>query len=218
MRRRCCYKLTAFVILGFLFILILEVHRNARYFPSESSRIQIQMQFTQGLTAAGGRARIKERAANEDLNTDSVEFSLVTSNHLSITTTTLQPLSVESSDIAAQVTSRVPQSHVVEQPNLPYSHKHICKLPKCMGYFTEEDIVRYKKCPKVQPAGQEYELKGDCEFMRGEGRAPVALASLPGSGNTWIRGLLEKATGICTGELYTLPSFVYCTEQSLTFS
>ena len=29
----------------------------------------------------------------------------------------------------------------------------------------------------------------------------MALASFPGSGNTCVRGLLEKATGICTGEI-----------------
>ena len=42
---------------------------------------------------------------------------------------------------------------------------------------------------------------GTCHFMNGTGRRPVALASFPGSGNTWVRGLLEKVTGICTGEL-----------------
>ena len=40
---------------------------------------------------------------------------------------------------------------------------------------------------------------GKCRFMNGSQRAPVALASFPGSGNTWVRGLLEQATGICTG-------------------
>ena len=40
---------------------------------------------------------------------------------------------------------------------------------------------------------------GRCRFMNGSRRAPVALASFPGSGNTWVRGLLEQATGICTG-------------------
>ena len=34
------------------------------------------------------------------------------------------------------------------------------------------------------------------------GRVPVALVSTPGSGNTWVRGLLEMATGICTGSIY----------------
>ena len=36
--------------------------------------------------------------------------------------------------------------------------------------------------------------------MQAEGpRSPVALNSQEGSGNTWLRGLLEKATGMCTG-------------------
>ncbi len=35
--------------------------------------------------------------------------------------------------------------------------------------------------------------------MNGTGRSAVALVSYPGSGNTWLRGLLEQVTGICTG-------------------
>ena len=50
---------------------------------------------------------------------------------------------------------------------------------------------------------------GECRFMNGTNRAPVALVSFPGSGNTWVRGLLEQATGICTGECYTSPTFNY---------
>ena len=34
----------------------------------------------------------------------------------------------------------------------------------------------------------------------------VALVSLPGSGNTWVRGLLERATGICTGSMWCDPA------------
>lgn len=33
----------------------------------------------------------------------------------------------------------------------------------------------------------------------------VALVSLPGSGNTWARGLLEQATGLCTGSMWCDP-------------
>ena len=38
-----------------------------------------------------------------------------------------------------------------------------------------------------------------CRFLPNQTRQPVALVSVEGSGNTWLRGLLEKATGICTG-------------------
>ena len=84
---------------------------------------------------------------------------------------------------------------------------HHCQLPKCMDNLSDFDKAWYDYCTQKQKKAKERQseevkmLTGDCEFMRGEGRAPVALASLPGSGNTWVRGLLEKATGICTGEL-----------------
>ena len=43
----------------------------------------------------------------------------------------------------------------------------------------------------------------DCKFLPMAGRVPVALLSARGSGNTWTRGLLERASGICTG-------FIFC--------
>lgn len=33
-------------------------------------------------------------------------------------------------------------------------------------------------------------------------RLPIALASFPGSGNTWLRYLLQQATGVLTGSVY----------------
>ena len=43
---------------------------------------------------------------------------------------------------------------------------------------------------------------GPCgQFINGTSKAAVALASFPASGNTWVSGLLEKATGVCTDEL-----------------
>lgn len=41
-----------------------------------------------------------------------------------------------------------------------------------------------------------------CHFINGTGRLPVGLISFPGSGNTWVRGLLEQVTGVCTGSIY----------------
>ncbi len=41
-----------------------------------------------------------------------------------------------------------------------------------------------------------------CRFINSTGRNPVALASYPGSGNTWVRGLLQGVTGLCTGGVY----------------
>ena len=84
--------------------------------------------------------------------------------------------------------------------------QHQCKLLNCMDRLSNFDKAWFDYCTQKQTKGKGKRsdevktLSGDCRFMRGEGRAPVALVSLPGSGNTWVRGLLEKATGICTGE------------------
>lgn len=42
-------------------------------------------------------------------------------------------------------------------------------------------------------------LENNCDFMVSEKRAPVALIGAEGSGNTWVRGLLERSSGFCTG-------------------
>ena len=41
-----------------------------------------------------------------------------------------------------------------------------------------------------------------CKFADGVGRKVVALVSFPGSGNTWVRSMLQEATGVCTGSVY----------------
>ncbi len=79
-----------------------------------------------------------------------------------------------------------------------------CVDPTCYHYLTAAERARWQRCThKTARSGADGPLRGGrCRFMNGTGRAgPVALASFPGSGNTWIRCLLEKATGICTGEL-----------------
>lgn len=107
--------------------------------------------------------------------------------------------------------SSKPQVHFIQIPKpaasmLQFSHwgpTTYCKLPHCMDYFSYLDKLCHDYCQKKQRThlpSHSRGMYGDCRFMNGNRRAAVALASLPGSGNTWIRGLLEKATGICTGE------------------
>lgn len=43
---------------------------------------------------------------------------------------------------------------------------------------------------------------GRRSFINGVGRSPPLLFSFPGSGNTWVRLLIEYSTGILTGSLY----------------
>ena len=81
--------------------------------------------------------------------------------------------------------------------------KHGCnKTDYCREYLSPTEAEQFYKCfKKCNESRGKFGpvVNGDCHFMQGQGRLPVALASFPGSGNTWIRGLLEKVTGICTG-------------------
>ena len=48
-----------------------------------------------------------------------------------------------------------------------------------------------------------------CKKMRFQSSGPiVALGSFAGSGNSWVRQLLESATGIYTGAIYCDPSYI----------
>ena len=48
-----------------------------------------------------------------------------------------------------------------------------------------------------------------CKKMSFKNSGPViALSSVPGSGNSWVRQLLESATGIYTGAVYCDPAYV----------
>ena len=75
-----------------------------------------------------------------------------------------------------------------------------CRDSMCSEYLSSDDAVKMAEClAKVRSYNVTSIDDGGCRFMDGRGRAAVALASFPGSGNTWVRGLLERATGVCTG-------------------
>ena len=86
----------------------------------------------------------------------------------------------------------------LNKPNTDCSDLH------CVDYLTEEERVQYDSCYNAT-VSERARTKfgpirpGKCRFQRGDQRYPVGLGSFQGSGNTWLRGLLEKITGICTG-------------------
>ena len=79
-----------------------------------------------------------------------------------------------------------------------------CSDPSCVERLSPASNLSYFLClnkswnPDVD---ERYINKGCCHFLnvRDGERESVLLASFPGSGNTWIRGLLERITGLCTG-------------------
>lgn len=129
---------------------------------------------------------------------------------------------------------------------IPSSHYLLprpCSDPLCTRFLSERDMVNFTACKRRAEAkysvianhsavsagqltarmGSDGLLpSGSCHFMNGTGRGPVGLVSFPGSGNTWVRGLLQKATGICTGQfsnsifvcvvsMCTCKRLLYCT-------
>lgn len=126
------------------------------------------------------------------------------------------PLNQNHSQLPSPV--QLPSKQPSQPPSLPSSklapvHKPViqqpkCTKPHCAEFLTKTDLSRQKSCymevTKSNKGVPTKELEAmisenDCNFMNGNGRDPVALISAEGSGNTWVRGLLEKVTGKCTG-------------------
>ena len=97
------------------------------------------------------------------------------------------------------------------QPDINDTHSEqklvnkTCADKRCVSLLSESSYMIYKHCEKEtfrKRHIREPDIPYKCVFRDGRGHDPVALASCPGSGNTWVRGMLEKATGICTGSVY----------------
>ena len=102
------------------------------------------------------------------------------------TTTLSAPPSVRTASIAAL-------------QGIPNDTSSTCKDVLCTEYLTEKERQMFSECTNRVSAQGKLLKNGSCRFMNGTARSEVALASFPGSGSTWVRGLLETATGICTG-------------------
>ena len=71
----------------------------------------------------------------------------------------------------------------------------------CTEFLTSQEKATHRTCA-VKSGNGDSDLHCRCQFMNTTGHGCVGLVSLPGSGNTWLRGLLERATGVCTGSLF----------------
>ena len=91
----------------------------------------------------------------------------------------------------------------------PISKPKNCLKDHCKEYLTIPELSALKTCQRESArARRTADIKvhikeNNCSFIDKSSRKPVALVSTEGSGNTWLRGLLEKTTGICSG-------FIYC--------
>lgn len=76
----------------------------------------------------------------------------------------------------------------------------------CSEFLMDSDKPHFKYCLHktwgVSHKAYSETVRSTCIFINGSHRYPIGLASYPGSGNTWVRGLLQEVTGLCTGGLY----------------
>ncbi len=77
-----------------------------------------------------------------------------------------------------------------------------CKDFICSELLRGEDIERFEYCEESTREVSILPHTDRCHFIDGRDRDPIALVSFAGSGNTWVRGLLEELTGVCTGAVY----------------
>ena len=81
-----------------------------------------------------------------------------------------------------------------------------CTDRTCSEFLTNADRPHFEYCIKktwkttVKKFSES--LRSSCIFINGSQTYPMGLASYPGSGNTWVRGMLQKVTGFCTGAIY----------------
>ena len=106
--------------------------------------------------------------------------------------------------VAASALSLSIPSALVADPSLLLS-----AITVLNGRARENDSGGIIDCATVPHARNRVEVgsrpgdRGDGAVLQLRHRAPPLLYSAPGSGNTFVRALLEHATGLQTGSLYT---------------
>lgn len=66
----------------------------------------------------------------------------------------------------------------------------------------EVEVIQIQKQTRKQTNSENIQWCSKLHFIESENKQVTALASFPGSGNTWLRYLLQQATGVYTGSVY----------------
>ena len=75
----------------------------------------------------------------------------------------------------------------------------VCSDNECSELLNTMEKRFYDSCSRTAHEPIE---PSKCSFLATNYGPPTALASSRGSGSTWIRWLLQQATGYCTGSIY----------------
>ena len=91
----------------------------------------------------------------------------------------------------------------IQSPSHDFLAKSGCGDKMCSEFLTSDDVEHFQYCFRQMMLPTEIKHY-NCHFINNT-KSPIALASFPGSGNTWVRGLLQDTTGICTGAVHCDP-------------
>ena len=79
----------------------------------------------------------------------------------------------------------------------------------CKAWLSPSDREKAEHCRQMTMEKLNLSREGiapylpcSCRLLKQPLRGRVLLTSLPGSGNTWVRIMLESVTGVCTGSLW----------------
>ena len=196
----CCYQkiysvlsllALSSIICSTLLLIQSEKSREVRYYHTNYNTIFFKGALSRGMNTNSTNSVTTSR--NFDTNSTNDNLHATTESHSNSTVLSRNFDTKYSTDNKLVTAS-------------PLSWQTSCEVPHCAQFLSKEDEIRLKECTKtVYEKVRGFEellstmVENDCNFMNGTGRDPVALVSPPGSGNTWVRGLLEKATGFCTG-------------------
>ncbi|CAI7990010.1 WSCD family member CG9164, partial [Geodia barretti] len=114
---------------------------------------------------------------------------------------------ISRTSISARVPSTTPPSTLLAQLWSKWSSESaLPKVPEaqlqCSDAICSNLSPPNLKCMNRIPDLVKRMAAPTCRFQKGESKPKYLLRSFPGSGNTWVRQVLEKATGICTGSIY----------------
>ena len=111
-------------------------------------------------------------------------------------------------------TSRSISARIVRSTNVDAYAKPLCADPLCKEYLSKSEKYLFHKClyetthPRLNKLSEGplvEETPSPCRFQNANemrSNHTTLLVSFPGSGNTWVRGLLQQLTGICTGSVF----------------
>ena len=84
-------------------------------------------------------------------------------------------------------------------PSIPDTEREKCSDAICSEFVSSDKLGLQCAETVGSKMAKNESVSPTCRFQNGASRPLYLLRSYPGSGNTWVRQVLEKATGICTG-------------------